>query len=122
MARHKIKDPKAILCILLFCVSLTAVLTLFIIGGIFYSEQHPKLLNYANSMCRVDYRSWKTYQCKSRYFTYACYGPVWEVHYGETRDIPATVEEERRYNSYSDALDRANQYQVRKYFRVINKN
>jgi len=112
MAQYKIKDPKAIACIILAAISLPAIIVLFTMGGVFFSEEHPKELNYANSMCQVNSRSYKLYQCKARYYTYTCYGPVWQVHHGENRDVLATVEEEKRYRSSSDALNKAYEYQV----------
>ncbi len=84
-------------------------------GGIYFSDEHPKVLHYANSMCQVDSRSYKLYQCKSRYYTYTCYGPTWNVHHGERRDIFAIVEGQKRYFSPSDALNKAYEYQVSKY-------
>lgn len=119
MAKHKIKDPKAVICLFLFLIFFASVITLFIMGGIFYSDEHPKVLNYANSMCVVDSRSWKMYQCKARYYFYNCYGPKWDVRHGENRTIFAIVEGEKRYRSYSDALDKANEYQVSKYHNYL---
>ena len=115
MAKHKIKDPKAILCLFLSLLCFASIIVLFTMGGMFYSDEHPKVLNYDNSMCVVDSRSWKTYQCKARYYTYSCYGPKWNVRHGENRTIVAIVEGEKRYRSYTDALNKANEYQVSKY-------
>jgi hypothetical protein len=115
MVKYKIKNLQTIVCLLftLFCFS-TAIIVLTI-GGTFFSEQNPKALNYANSMCQVDSRSYKNYECKSHYYQYTCYGPIWNVHLGEHRDVLAVVETQLRYRSYSDALNEANKYQVRKY-------
>lgn len=115
MAKHKIKNPMIIVCFLIAILSVSAIIILFTIGGVLFADEHPKVLNYANTMCQVDSSSYTTYECKSRHYTYTCYGPTWNVHYGEERDVFALVETERRYQSYSDALKKANEYQVRKY-------
>jgi hypothetical protein len=115
MAKHNIKDPKSIACIVLACIGFPALIVLFTMGGVFYAKEHPKVLDYANSMCRVDSRSYKTYQCKTRYYQYSCYGPIWEAHYGENRTIFALVEGEKRYRSYIDAFNKAQEYNVSGY-------
>jgi hypothetical protein len=112
MAKNNIKNPKTIFCLFFTLLCFSAIIVLFTLGGVFFSEEHPKVLNYANSMCRVDSRSYKVYECHSRYYTYTCYGPTWNVHYD---NVFAIVETQRRYRSYSDALIKANEYQVRKY-------
>ena len=114
MARNqKIKDPKAILSFLSASLTFSAVIVLFIIGSILFSTEHPKVENYDNSICQVDLRSYKTYQCKARYYRYNCYGPIWYVHYGLNNTF-AIVETEKRYRYYSDAMDETRRYQVRK--------
>ena len=96
-----------------FALQLLAVaVSLIIIGSIFMAKERPKVLHYANTMCEVDSRSWKIYTCSTRYGSYTCYGPTWEVHHGEYRTTSATVEGETRYRSYSDALKKAYEYQV----------
>jgi hypothetical protein len=117
MAKHNIKDPKAIICIIIATISLCGIIVLFIIGGIFFAKEHPKVLNYANSMCKVDSTSYKIYECTTRYYTYTCYGPTWNVHHGEKRDVFAIVEMDYRYRYVSEALNKAYEYQVSKYQR-----
>jgi len=115
MVGHVVKDPKATGCVFLATTGFVAMVVLFTMGGIFFSQEYTKVLNYANSMCRVDSRFYKTYQCKSRYTSRTCYGPAWEVHYGENRTTYAKVEGDKRYNYPSDALKKAHEYQVNKY-------
>lgn len=115
MAKYKIKNPVTIICVLLTLIFFSAIIVLFVIGGVFFSEEHPKVLNYANSMCQVDSRSYRMYECTSRYYRYTCYGPTWNVRHGEHSDVFAVVETQRRYRSYSDALKKAYEYQVRNY-------
>jgi hypothetical protein len=112
MNNNKIKNNKAVFCIFLIIILFTGFIVLFSVGGPLFSEEHPKVVNYANSMCQVDSSSWKYYQCKSRTYWYICYGPTWNVRYGENRMISATVEGSKRYRSYSDALKKAHEYQV----------
>lgn len=111
MARNKIKDPKAVVFFLLAIFCSSAVLTLFIIGGIFYSSEHPKAENYDGSTCEVYASSYKIYQCKARYYRYSCYGPIWYVHYGVNETF-AIVETDRRYRYSSDAIADTKHYQV----------
>jgi hypothetical protein len=115
MAKHNIKDPRAIACIVFAAIGFPTIIVLLTTGGVFFADEHPKVLNYANSMCQVDSRSYKSYECKSRAYRYTCYGPVWDVHHGENRDVFAIVEINKRYRYYSEALDKANEYQVSKY-------
>jgi hypothetical protein len=115
MARYKIKDPKTLVYMFLGWLCTNAVVILFTMGGIYFAEEHPKVLNYAKSVCQVDLRSYKTYQCKVRYYQYTCFGPIWLVHFGQNRTINATVEVEKRYDHSSDALKKAYEYQVNNY-------
>ena len=110
--QQKIKSPKTVACIMLGLLFFAGVIVFFTLGGVFYAKQGPRVSHYANTMCTVDSRSWKMYQCKSRYYYYTCYGPIWGVHYKLDRPISATVEQDERYSSYSDALNKAYQYQV----------
>lgn len=111
MARNQIKDPKAIVCFLVASLTFSGVIVLFIIGSILFSSEHPKVENYDNSTCQVDLRSYKTYQCKARYYRYSCYGPIWYVHYGSNETF-AIVETEKRYRYYSDAMEETKRYHV----------
>ena len=110
-----VKDCRAVGCLILAFLGFGGMFVLFTMGGIFFSQENPKVLNYANSICRVDSASYKTYVCKSRYTSRMCYGPIWEVHYGENRTIYAKIEGDKRYNYYMDALKKAREYQVNKY-------
>ena len=112
MAPRRIKNPKAVLCAFFALLFFAGVFVLFIMGGVFYGQERPKVLNYANDMCTVNSRSVATYQCKSRYYYYVCYGPTWSVFRSADRPIFARVEGSRRYSSYYDALNKANEYQV----------
>ncbi len=114
MAFLKNTDLKHLVCILIFAICFTGIITLFGIGGVFYAKERPQVLNYANSMCQVNASFYRTYQCRSRHSRYDCYGPVWDVHHGENRTIFALIEGEKRYRSYMDALNKAQEYQVRK--------
>jgi hypothetical protein len=115
MTKYKIRDPKAIACVVLACLCLSAIVILFTMGGIYFSEEHPKVLHYVKNMCRVDSQSYKTYQCKARYSEHTCYGPIWEVHHGENRSIYGVIESNTRYDSYLDALKKSYEYQVNKH-------
>lgn len=111
--QQKIKSPKTVVCFILLALFFSAgVIVFFTLGGVFYAKEGPRVSHYANTMCTVDSRSWKTYQCKSRYYFYTCYGPIWRVHFQLDRLISATVEQDRRYSSYTEALNKAYQYQV----------
>lgn len=115
MAKRKIKDPKAIACIVVASIGFAAVIVFFIIGGILFAKEHPKVLNYANDMCIVDSQLFRTYKCRTRYSQYTCYGAIWGVHYGVNLKY-ATIEEEKRFRSVSDATNRAAEYKVSKEF------
>jgi hypothetical protein len=115
MANYKIEQPRVLICLSLTFLCFGGIIVLFILGGIYFSDDHPKVLHYANSMCQVDSRSYKLYECPSRYHAFTCYGPIWNVHHGERRDVFAIVEEKSRYSFPSDALDKAYEYQVSKY-------
>lgn len=112
MTNLKIKDPKAICCIVFSTLFGSAVIILFILGGIFFGTEHPKVLNYASSRCLVGSQSTKTYKCSTRYSRYTCYGAIWNVYHGENLTTFAIVEEDQRYRSPSDALKRARHYHV----------
>ena len=92
---------------------LSAVVVFFAIGGVIFAKENPKLLNYVNDMCTVQSSSVKTYQCRTRYSRYTCYGPIWNVRHGENNTIDATVEEDQRSRSYSAALKRTEEYMVK---------
>ena len=113
MARRQIKDPKAIVSIILFTFFLGALITLFIIGGVFFAKENPKTKYYAQSTCLVQSRDYKTFECKSRYSRYTCYGPTWDVFHGANLTIFAVVETESRYRSSTEALKKADEYQVK---------
>ncbi|CAF3359415.1 unnamed protein product [Rotaria socialis] len=112
MAQHKIKDPKAIACITIALLGLSAAIVFFTIGGVFFAKENPKLLNYANDMCTVQSSSVRSYQCRTRYSHYTCYGAIWNVYHGENNTINAIVEEDQRSRSYSTALKRTQGYRI----------
>jgi len=108
-----VRNPKIIATTLLGTLFFLAVIMFSIFGGMDFAKKYPKVLNYANSTCRVDKIDSKTYECHSRYHTYTCYGPIWETHYDQNRTY-AKIETEKRYRSSSDALDKAKEYEVNK--------
>ena len=112
MAQAKIKSPKAAACLFFGLIFLSGVIVLFIIGGLFFSKEHPKVSNYANAMCQVDSRFWKTYECETRYYYYTCYGPTWDVHYVGNMTGSATVEIDHRYSTITEAINKADEYAV----------
>jgi hypothetical protein len=116
MGRYKIKDRKTIASLIGTSTGFLATIAALIVGGIFLAKQRPKVLNYAHSMCQVISRAFKSYVCRLRTNKYTCYGPIWEVHHGDNRTVYALVETEKRYRYYLDALNNANEYQVRMAF------
>lgn len=113
MARYRIKDPKAIVSILLFTIFLSAFIILFTMGGAFFSNENPKMKYYAQSTCQVQSRFYRTYECKSKYFRYTCYSPTWDALYGANLTKFAVVETAKRYRSTTEALDKGKQYEVK---------
>ena len=109
---RKRANIKVVGCYVLALQFFTVAVSLVVVGSIFMGKERPKVLHYANTMCEVDSRSWKSYTCTTRYSSYTCYGPTWKVHHGENRTTSASVEGEKRYRSYSDALKKAYEYQV----------
>ena len=112
MVRQRIRDPKVVGCICLTFIFLCALVVLLISGGILFSKENPKVVNYANSMCRVDSGSYETYLCRTRYKRYNCYGPIWHVSHGEHQTMFAIIKGEMRYSSRAGALQKTNEYQV----------
>ncbi len=90
------------------------MVSFLIIGGVDFTRKYPKVLNYANSICQLDSRSYQEYVCHPRYSTYTCYGPIWDAHYGPNQTIYAKVKIEQRYWTSWDALQKVKQYQIRK--------
>ena len=111
MIDRKRPNIKVLGCYVLGLFLLSVTLALVTMGSVFMVKERPKVAHYANTMCEVDSRSWKTYECRTRYSYYTCYGPTWAVHHGENPTMSATVEG-KRYRSSSDALKKANEYQV----------
>ncbi len=114
MAKPQIKSLIVTVCSCLGIICFGGMITFFVLGGTFFAREHPKVLNYANSMCRVDSISYKTYQCRSRRSQYNCYGPIWDVRHGANKMIFAQVQGDNRYRSSLDALKKAQEYQVTK--------
>lgn len=109
---HRIRNPKIIAIIFIATFFFVAVILLSILGGVDFGREYPKVLHYANTMCQVNTIDYQRYECQARYSTYACYGPVWDAHYGPNKTIYAKVETEKRYRSYLDALHKAQEYHV----------
>ncbi len=120
MVTPPVRDPKAIACSFLVAACLLGMVLMFVFGGTEFGREHPKVVNYDNSMCQVQSRSTKTYECQSRYNRYTCFGPIWNVHHGEHQDIFAIVEIEKRYHYSSEALYATYKYDVSEKM-LINK-
>ncbi|UJR19498.1 hypothetical protein I4U23_022627 [Adineta vaga] len=105
-----IKDPKAIVCIVLASLGLASVIIFFTIGTVIYVQTNPKVVNYAISTCLVNSSSVKTYECATRNSRYTCYGGLWEAHHGDNYTVFATVEEDNRYRDYANALTRSQEF------------
>lgn len=111
--RSKIEGWKAIVSLLMGLLFFGAIFLFFIFGGVFFSKENPRVKYYKNTLCQVDSRSYQPYKCKTRYSSYICYGPVWFAHFQLNNQIINTVvEQDKRYDSYSDAIKRANEYEV----------
>ena len=111
--QKKVLPCKAVPTFLLAMFFAAGIIVFFIIGGIFFAKEDPKVKHYENTMCQVDSRSYRVYQCKTRYSYYTCYGPIWRAHFQlNNQTINTVVEQEQRYDSYRDALDKAYEYEV----------
>lgn len=112
--QQKVKNPKAVVSLLAALLLFAGVIILFTIGGVFFSKEKPRVNYYENTICQVDSRSYRIYQCKSRYVYYPCYSPIWYAHFSlNSQIINTVVEQDQRYDSYRDAIDKANEYAVR---------
>jgi hypothetical protein len=114
MPRCLAKDAKTIVCIVLASVSVAFVVTLLTLGAVVFIRENTKVLNYVGTMCQVNSGATKTYRCTRRYSQYTCYGAIWEVHHGAAYTTLATVEDDERFRSNSDATARSQQYKVGK--------
>lgn len=101
-----------IACLIAACVLLTLSFTLLVIGGIAYPLSNRKVKTYAESNCLVYGRFYMTYQCTKRSRRFTCFGPAWDVYYGDKQTIPAVIETTLRRNNHLDALELANEFEV----------
>ena len=115
MTEERIKHILRIVIIFSPLCCLLATVIFFTIGGIRYAKQRPKVLNYLRDDCVVDSKSYRTYECKRRYSRYTCYSPIWNVRHGEKKDVRAIAVTEKRYTSYDDAMNKADEYEVCNY-------
>jgi hypothetical protein len=95
----------SLLCLFAACVILT-------IGGIFYTIDRYKVLNYANAMCEVRNSSWKSVKYIQTFSYIIHYVPSWYMRY---YGYIGAAEGRKRYKSSEDALTQANKYKVRKF-------
>jgi len=94
---------------------ISGIFILFIMGGTIYGEEHPKELTYAQNVCLVHTTEYRQYSCGSRQGKFMCYAPVWDVVYGENQTVNTTIVGYNRYRLKSDAIKKANEYQVSYY-------
>jgi hypothetical protein len=79
-------------------------------------EQKTNMLNYANSMCRVNSTKTQSDQCTENKRQYKCYRVIWEVHHGDTHTIFAVVYDDQRFRfNNSAAQARSKEYKVKQH-------
>ena len=113
---NKVKDCQSLTCLAFAVLGVSAVFAFFLLGGMNYIEEHPKLLNYNNTMCKVHSTATKSDMCSSgkKYKKYQCYGTIWNVYHGDLYHILATIEDQFRFRDYPRVHRRAEEYKVRK--------
>lgn len=109
MAPRKIQTFKISIVALIGFLCFVAAVILFAFGGIVYTAEHSKVLNYANTMCVLDKNLFKSYVCVQYYFGFHCYVAAWSVSYNGHTGI---VEGTKTHGSIWKALDEANKYKV----------
>ena len=112
MALCKIKEFKIIVAAALCFVCVSTASILFALGGVFYAEEHWKVLNYASSTCTVRLKNWQAYRCVLYFIQYACYVTKWSVYYGNTSTEAATIDGTKLHKSLSNCFDEAEEYRV----------
>jgi uncharacterized membrane protein YciS (DUF1049 family) len=93
-----------ILCLFVACIFLT-------IGGIFYTNDRYKVLNYVNAQCEVRNASWKAVVYVQTYSLILHYVPSWYLRY---YGIVGAAQGNVQYKTYQEALAQAQKYQVKK--------
>jgi hypothetical protein len=117
MGNFPVKDPKAVVCIVFAVFSAAAMFGCLLVGSVYYFDEHSKILNYDNTMCKVNSSKIEVYGCSStsqKHKKVKCYGVIWNVYHGHFYDILATINDESRYNIYTDVIQREYKYKVRK--------
>lgn len=112
MARLRFRNPKIALIICLGLALLSGTIILLTLGVTSYYKEYQKVSNYREASCLVVSSTYKSYQCRTRYSSYICYGSMWYVHYVGDLSVNATVETDHRYDSRSVAIERNRDYQV----------
>lgn len=92
----------------------TALIALFMMGGIYYHQERPNEINYDNDMCLVLSHGYRNSTCKLKYSAYPCFGAAWDVRLNKMAIINATAESILKYRSINEALARTKEYPVRK--------
>lgn len=92
-------------------------ITFSLIGGLDFADKYHRLRDYTNSTCQVISRDYKTYSCSTKYVTYTCYGPKWEIFYGENLTTFARIEADERYSTIHEAFHKAKEYAVKSIIR-----
>ncbi len=91
MAEAELKSCRARISLILGIVCLSTAVGLFIPGGLTFSEENPKVLNYVKSTCLIVKKTREPYQCPIHHYKPLCYQTTWEVVYDNKEDIHATV-------------------------------
>ena len=92
-----------ILCLSGACIFLT-------IGGVFYTNNRYKVLNYVNTMCEVRNASWKVVFYVQTFSLVVRYVPTWNMYYyGRIGAAQGTDQ----YKTSEEALEQAQKYKVR---------
>ena len=90
-----------------------STVTLILIGALDFADKYHRVVDYVNDTCQVNTRGYKIYTCSSKYSTYTCYAPEWNVFYGENQTISAHIESDERYSKVHEAFDKAQEYEVK---------
>lgn len=97
---------------------ISGIIILFVIGADIYKNERPKELMYVEGECQVQSSGYKQYYCYKRSKP-ICYAPVWHIRFVENQTINATIIGHNRFSSLSDAIKKANEYQVSYKMRML---
>jgi hypothetical protein len=111
MAVCKIDKIKPYVTELLSFLCLVAACVILTIGGIFYTNDRYKVLNYANATCEVRNASWKTVRFTQTFSHIIHYVPTWYLHY---HNHIGAAQGKDRYKTSEEALTQAEKYKVKK--------